>query len=61
MRALDDCKIYNVATPSFLEGASGFKIDTFSGLSMYLPSDGHTELSKYYKTLQWNKITGLVR
>lgn len=61
MSALNDCIIYKGATPSFLEGASGFKIDTFSGLSMYLPSDGHTELSKYYKTLQWNKITGLVR
>lgn len=34
--------------------------DKFSGLSMHIPSCGSAELSKYYKTLGWNKVTGLV-
>ncbi len=34
--------------------------DKFCGLSMYIPSCGSTELAKYYKTLSWNKATGLV-
>lgn len=55
--ALDDCVLYKAHTPQFL---LSFHINTFSGLSMYLPSDGHPELDKYYKTLQWNISTGLV-
>ncbi len=56
--ALDGCILYKGATPSFM---GEFTIDTFSGFSMYLPSNGHNELSKYYKTLKWNKATGLVK
>lgn len=56
--ALDKCILYKGATPSFL---GEFAIDTFSGFSMYLPSNGHNELSKYYRTLKWNKATGLVK
>lgn len=56
--ALDGCIIYKGATPSFL---GEFTINTFSGFSMYLPSHGSRELDKYYKTLRWNKITGLVK
>lgn len=56
--ALDDCVIYKNATPSFL---GEFTIDTFSGFSMYLPCNGDEELDKYYKTLKWNKATGLVK
>lgn len=55
--ALDRCVIYKAHTPEFL---GTFTIDTFSGFSMYMPSDGHRELDKYYKTLQWNISTGLV-
>ncbi len=50
--------VYKNATPSFM---GEFSIDTFCGLSMYLPSNGHVELSKYYKTLRWNQATGLVK
>jgi hypothetical protein len=37
-----------------------FKIDIFSGFSMYLPRNGSNELDKFYRTLQWNQATGLV-
>lgn len=56
--ALDECILYKASTPSFL---GEFSINTFSGFSMYLPSNGHEELDKYYKTLKWNKDTGLVK
>lgn len=59
--ALDECIVYKAATSSFLEDSGGFKIEHYSGLSMYLPADGNTELSKYYKTLDWNKATGWVK
>lgn len=55
--ALDQCVIYKGHTPEFM---NEFDIHTFSGFSMYLPSNGHPELEKFYKTLQWNKATGLV-
>lgn len=58
LSALDGCIIYKGATPSFMQE---FDINTFSGFSMYLPSHGHSELDKYYKTLKWNQATGLVK
>lgn len=56
--ALDNCVLYKAHTPSFM---NSFDIKIFSGFSMYLPSNGSTELSKYYKTLDWNISTGLVK
>lgn len=56
--ALDQCVIYKGHTPEFM---CEFSIDTFSGFSMYLPSQGNIELNKYYKTLKWNEDTGLVQ
>ncbi|MBO6045958.1 MAG: hypothetical protein J6P69_08955 [Bacteroidales bacterium] len=58
--ALNDCILYKAATESFLPGYGGFKIDTFSGLSMYLPCNGSTYLDSFYKDLAWNKATLLV-
>lgn len=55
--ALDECVAYKASTPEFM---GSFTIDTYSGFSMYLPCNGSPELDKYYKTLQWNKDTGLV-
>lgn len=57
-KALDGCILYKGATPSFM---NEFYINTFSGFSMYLPSHGHSELDKYYRTLKWNQTTGLVK
>lgn len=55
--ALDKCVTYKAATPSFFQT----RIETYSGLSMYLPSDGSPYLNEYYKTLSWNGATGLVK
>lgn len=58
---LQECIVYKNATPEFLESSGGFKIETYCGVSMYLPADGEKELDKFYKTLSWNQDTGLVR
>lgn len=55
--ALDGCVIYKAHTAEFM---CEFEINTFSGFSMYLPCNGTRELDKYYRTLEWNKATGLV-
>lgn len=54
---LEECVIYKAATPSFM---NSFAIDVFSGFSMFLPSHGGNYLKTYYRTLEWNKATGLV-
>ena len=63
--AVDACILYKAATPTFLlyktGGGSGFKIETYSGFSMYLPCNGSDYLDNYYKSLAWNKATGLVQ
>ncbi len=56
--ALNECIIYKAATPSFI---GSFDIEVFSGLSMFLPSDGGDRLKEFYRTLEWNMDTGLVR
>ncbi len=56
--ALDRCIMYKASTPKFMDS---FAIDIYSGFSMYLPTDGTRELDKYYRTLQWNKATSLVK
>ena len=58
--ALDECMLYKAATPEFLKNYGGFVIETFSGLSMYLPCDGSAFLDSEYQGLAWNKATGLV-
>lgn len=55
--SLDECIIYKASTPEFM---NAFRINTYSGLSMYLPCNGSEELDKYYRTLQWNIDTKLV-
>lgn len=50
--------LYKAATQMFM---SSFYINTHSGLSMYLPiTTGRDYLNNFYKTLEWNKATGLV-
>ena len=56
--ALDKCIIYKASTPKFMDS---FEINVYSGFSMYLPTNGTMELDKYYRTLQWNKATSLVK
>ena len=64
-QALDECILYKAATPFFLASSQispypGFAMKNHSGLSMYLPSNGGKYLDTYYRTLEWNKATGLV-
>ena len=64
-QALDACILYKAATPFFLASSlispyPGFAMKNHSGLSMYLPSNGGKYLDTYYRTLEWNKATGLV-
>ena len=57
--ALDEAVIYKAATPRFIDA---FAINVYSGLSMYLPSDGSSYLDAYYKgNVSWNDATGLVQ
>lgn len=58
--ALAHCIIYKAATPSFMLGLGGFEINTYCGMSMYLPSMGNSTLDTFYRTLAWNKATNLV-
>lgn len=55
-KAMSDCVLYNAATDTFIN----FDIRTHCGLSMYLPADGNSGLDEFYKTLSWNKASGLV-
>lgn len=54
--ALDKCVVYKGATAKFIN----FDINTYCGLTMYLPSMGNSTLDEYYSTLSWNQATGLV-
>lgn len=64
--AVDRCVIYKEATETFLASSEehpypGFVLNRFSGISMYLPCNGSEYINNYYKTLDWNFATGLVR
>ena len=54
--ALTRCVRYVDFTDKFLS----IDIRRDCGFSMYLPCDGNSTLDRYYKTLLWNKDTGLV-
>lgn len=45
---------YSMGTPHWLD------IEAFCGLTMYLPSLGSDTMTDYYRTLEWNRVTGLV-
>lgn len=49
--------VFKDATEEFL----GIELKKVSGLSIYIPRSEYTVLNNYYKTLAWNKATGLVR
>lgn len=58
--ALDACIIYKATTPAFLKSYGGFEINTYSGLSMYLPGAGDSALNASYRQTAWNKAIQLV-
>lgn len=57
-KAVSEAVIYKATTPKFLS----ITIDPnkFSGLSTYIPVPKNSVLDAFYKTLEWNKATGLV-
>lgn len=55
--ALNGAVIFKDTTDAFL----GLNIKHYSGLGSYIPRPSYTVLNNYYKTLQWNKSTGLVQ
>lgn len=54
--ALSSCVLYNECTSRFIS----IDIATHCGFSMYLPCNGSASLDTFYKTLAWNRATGLV-
>jgi len=48
--------LYKNATPMFL---SMYEIETYCGLSCYIPCPEREDLNIYYKSLQWYKDTGM--
>lgn len=55
--AMEKAVVYKGTTPKFLE----ITINTYSGLSTYLPDRNCPNLNNYYKTLSWSKNTGFVK
>lgn len=55
--AIDRCIIYKAHTDRILDS---FDVKAFCGFSSYLPRQGSAFLDEYYKTLAWNRATGLV-
>ena len=55
--ALNDCVVYKAATEKFFN----LELKSVCGLSMFLPSSGNSDLNKFYKSLSWNKATGLIQ
>lgn len=61
--AIDGAIIYKDATEEFMLSVGGFKVEAFSGLSMFLPSNylNISQLKEYYKQTAWNQKTHLVK
>ena len=56
-QALDEAILYKATTPKFLS----ITINTYSGLSMYLPAAGNQTLDAYYKEkMLWNDAIELI-
>ena len=55
-KALEACVPYKAATKTFME----ITINTYCGLSCYMPCNGAEDLDTYYEDLAWNKATSLV-
>lgn len=55
--ALEECVLYKAATEKFILDIT---LANHCGLSMYLPYRDRAYLNNFYKSLAWNKATGLV-
>lgn len=58
---LAKCVVYKGHTGQYYSSIDGLhQIESFSGMSMYLPTVGNAFIKNYYKTLSWNQNTSLV-
>lgn len=58
LAALDQAILYKDTSERFLS----IPINTYSGLSLYLPSAGNATLDAYYKShIAWNEASGLIQ
>lgn len=57
-KALDGCVVYKAATDLIL---GQVRVDSHCGLSMYLPGEGSAVLDEFYRSLAWNRASGLVK
>ncbi|HRT84666.1 MAG TPA: hypothetical protein P5523_08515, partial [Bacteroidales bacterium] len=55
--ALSKVVIKKLTTPTFLD----FTINSYSGLSTYIQSNGSSFLDSYYKGYKWNIATEMVK
>ena len=53
---LNQAVIYKAHTPMFL---SEYEIETYCGLSCYIPHPQRDDLNIYYKTLEWYRAAGI--
>lgn len=56
--AMEDCLIYKAHTENFMLPGNGFMIESFCGLSSYVPNKG--KYDEFYKNLAWNMATGMI-
>lgn len=59
-QALSRVVLYQAATPEFLGGYAGFRINTHCGLTTYIPSSSEAYLIDFYPTLAWNGVVEMV-
>jgi hypothetical protein len=56
LEQLNRTVLYKNATPMFL---SEYEINTYCGLSCYIPHPGRPDLNTYYRTLKWHSDAGI--
>lgn len=59
--AIEACIAFKDCTEEFMASVNGFPFESYCGLGMALPQFKDQQLKDYYKTLAWNKATGLVK
>lgn len=60
--AIDDCIVFKGSTPAYYSAHGGmFEVDTFCGMTMFLPYQRTDFLSSHYCALEWNLATQLLK
>lgn len=56
-RLIDNCVVWKEATPTFLPNASGFSINQYSGMTVYMPQEAYPALNRRYEETEWQKAS----